>query len=311
MDWDRKAHENLLPLSKEQDNLEIALKEWHCTLKVIDHITPSEICQLCENTGLRYHYEIRNDQSESQLWVGSSCVLRFNIAIYDEYGELLIGRAREKRLSDAISTLQTEKALESLRQLWKVDKKNRELVAYYVDNFKQRNGFEPRQLLFLFHQLRENEIEYEPAYYKLTLRSSGDQDQLLQMSEDERTLIWSSLSPSQIRNYPVWQKKKQESEEALKKQYEQQIRLNQEKAERLLKQQSRLDDSGKIVRKFEQDVHQARQRNPASVSKRYAQIYGKQEATCILCGQVTDNWWYHNGATNTCKCNECRELGRV
>ena len=314
MDWDKKARENLLPLSEEQFDLEIALKEWRCTAKVIDHITPSETCQLCENTGLRYHFEIKNDRSENHMLVGSSCILRFNIAVYGEHGELLEGQAREKRLNDTIHILQTESALEALRQLWQIDKERRGLIEYYVRNFEQRNGFEPGQLLFLFQQLRKNKIEYEPAYYKVTLRSGQDQDELLRMSEEDRALLWPSLSASQVRNYPVWEKKKQQKEEALKKQQEEQARLEQERAIRLRQYRERSRESAEAASNsagFEREIEKTPPSTSNNMNRLRAPSYGKKKAACVFCGQITDDWWYHNGAKNTCKCNECKKLGQV
>ena len=36
----------------------------------------------------------------------------------------------------------------------------------------------------------------------------------------------------------------------------------------------------------------------------------EEKAVCILCGQITDDYWYLNRADNTCKCRECYQQGR-
>lgn len=36
----------------------------------------------------------------------------------------------------------------------------------------------------------------------------------------------------------------------------------------------------------------------------------KQEATCVLCGKKTREWWSFDGATKKCKCNECYRNGK-
>ncbi|MBN1887692.1 MAG: hypothetical protein JW850_06865 [Thermoflexales bacterium] len=41
----------------------------------------------------------------------------------------------------------------------------------------------------------------------------------------------------------------------------------------------------------------------------YSPSFQPEEATCILCGQKTTDWWYLDGVTKTCKCRECLEKG--
>lgn len=308
MDWDKKAQENLLPLSKETENLEIALKEWYYTGTGLDHITPSETCQLCENTGLRYQFEIKNKDTENILLIGSDCILRFGIAVYGDNGELLEGKEKEKTLSDKIREFQVEVALEPLRQLWRIDKKNRRAIEYYVSDFKEGKGFAPEHLLFLFHQLRKYNINYEPAYYKVTVRSSWDKDELLNMSEDDLKLIWSSLSASQRTNYPMWKKKKQEENERLereKKEWGKTERKYQEWLSNHPKVETDILDEDSQSSSWKSEQHQA------TISEQYAESFGKKEAACVICGQITNDWWYHDGATNTCKCNECKKTGKT
>jgi len=39
-------------------------------------------------------------------------------------------------------------------------------------------------------------------------------------------------------------------------------------------------------------------------------ILNRQEAACLLCGQITTDYWYLNRKDNTCKCRECYQEGR-
>ena len=45
--------------------------------------------------------------------------------------------------------------------------------------------------------------------------------------------------------------------------------------------------------------------------QQYSRNYSNQEATCVFCGQITRDWWYHNGAKKICKCNACKKNGHV
>ncbi len=157
MDWVKKAIENLIPLSKEQVSLENALTEWYATEHVIDYQTPSETCELCGKTGLRYHYEISNTETAQKIWVGSKCILRFEgIAVYGQNRELLQGKDREKRLRDFILEHEKDAVLKCLRSLYSVVFESyREHIEKYVDDFKERNAFRPYQLLSLFKQMQK------------------------------------------------------------------------------------------------------------------------------------------------------------
>jgi len=283
-------------LHPEKTNLALTLQEWFYTGTGFDHITPSETCQLCEKTGLRYHFEIKNKHTENILLVGSSCILRFDIAVYDEDGELLRGKEKEKKLSAKIREFKTQSALEALRQLWKIDKKNRQLIESYVQSFRVNKGFSPDQLSFLFKQLQANDIEYEPTCYRATLRSKRDRDNLLEMSEDDVKLIWKSLSASQKRSYPIWQEKKREETDRLERERKEREKIYQRQQEWRRRSTIERNNWKAVV---------------PDTSIQTGKPYSKKSAVCEICGQVTSDWWYHDGATNTCRCNDCKKLGRL
>ena len=299
MDWDRKAKENILPLSKEQSGMDTALAEWYYTGKVSDHIVPSRTCQLCENTGLRYHFEIKNKETKNILLVGSSCILLFGIAVYGDSGKLLKGKEKEKKLTDKIREIQTEAALEDLRQLWMADMKLRDIIDTYIESFEERKGFSPKQLLFLYKQMKKNKISYEPSYYKVALRSDKDKDKLLEMSSQDLELIWPGLSLNQQRNYPVLKKKKQEEEKQLE-------RIKRKREEILQKKRGRYsgrDTSISLIYNSPLPEEKIQENRPIGEQNN---SFGNKEAVCILCGQITSDWWYYDGVTKTCKCNDCR-----
>ena len=74
--WLKKSEQNLIPLSISND-FSGALKEWFFTGDVEDHLGELVECEMCEHPELRYHFEIKNRLKENVLWVGSSCIERF------------------------------------------------------------------------------------------------------------------------------------------------------------------------------------------------------------------------------------------
>ena len=89
--WRNKAIQNLLEHSKEKKDHAVAAKEWEFTGKVMDHLVPGKVCQLCESENLRYHFVISNKLKEdATLLVGSSCIKKFDITVLDENGAEII-----------------------------------------------------------------------------------------------------------------------------------------------------------------------------------------------------------------------------
>jgi len=54
MSWTTRAAANLLPLSREQEKLAVALSEWRYTGDYNDLGAPVETCKLCDDRLLRY-----------------------------------------------------------------------------------------------------------------------------------------------------------------------------------------------------------------------------------------------------------------
>jgi len=101
--WTNKAIRNLLENSMEKDDHAIAATEWEFTGEVIDHFVPNQTCQLCESRNLRYHFEILSkSRSDASLLVGSSCIKKFDIAVFDENGEEVLGNRKSSFLQKKI-----------------------------------------------------------------------------------------------------------------------------------------------------------------------------------------------------------------
>ena len=201
--WSDTSRENLLLLSQAQDDFQVALKEWEHTGAVIDHLHPIESCQLCNQPNLRYHFEIINRFTQNSFQVGSSCITKFDIIVYDKEGNELQGKAKSKQLKAEIAENQQEMMLEPLRKLWHENKEQRNQIKWCVADFHERKGFSPRDLLYLFKQMNANKIRYVPHIYKVVLRSNEDKTQLFSMIEEDRKFIWASLSAPQKQRYVV------------------------------------------------------------------------------------------------------------
>ncbi len=199
--WSEASQANLLPLSKEQSDFKVALKEWEHRGIAIDHLYPVETCQLCDHANLRYHFEIVNHETRATLQIGSSCIEKFGIRVYDEEGKKMESEAVGKQLREEINAKKEEIILEPLRKLWKAREDSQNKVQKYVQEYQEHGGFSPQNLAYLFKEMREEKISFVPHLYKITLRRRKDRDDLFRMPKEDKDFIWSSLSISQKKRY--------------------------------------------------------------------------------------------------------------
>ncbi len=172
--WTAKAVKNLMPLSVATDLAE-ALREWAYSGKSTDYGQPEETCQLCDHEDLRYHFEIANKQTGHRLWVGSKCILRFEIAGYEQVKvdlAKLIRDAEERRVRELLVTV-------AERTDGRVD-----LVALWED----RGGLPPREALRLAKACWRLKLTLT-SFPKVRLQRAKDRAELRRMTAWERARI--------------------------------------------------------------------------------------------------------------------------
>ncbi len=172
--WTAKAAKNLLPLSVASE-LADALQEWAYSGNSTDYGQPEETCQLCDHEDLRYHFEIANKQTGHRLWVGSKCILRFEIAGYEQVKvdlAKLIREAEDRKIRALLVDVaaRTEGRVDMLR-LW-----------------AQRGGLPPREALRLIKACYRLNIEPE-AFPKVRRQRASDRKELARMTAWERARI--------------------------------------------------------------------------------------------------------------------------
>ncbi|MGL1959110.1 MAG: hypothetical protein OCD00_17565 [Colwellia sp.] len=202
--WLEKSKENIIPLSLSCIFNE-ALGEWYFTGDVEDHGEATMECELCEHPELRYHFEIGNKNNNNSLWVGSSCILKFQeIDVFDEDGnELRSELDRKEQLNKELKKRLEEKLLDPLRNLWRIQTNilYRKEVERIVEKYKKNSAFQPDELVWLFTEMKKNDIGYDPKRYKLTLRSHYDKSALKLISIEQLRLIHPCFSVEQEKRF--------------------------------------------------------------------------------------------------------------
>lgn len=197
--WTKKFTTQILAVSQEDKNADQALREWRFTGSVTDHGKPLARCGLCGHTGLRYHFMIANRQTGEALWVGSQCILNFDISVRSTAGIKLSGRKQiQQELKHQIETDRITKLLAPLHQLYQqVGKADRRKVHWAVGKFQRRGAFSPKDLAWLFQAMRLVGINYPAEDYPLTLRAKQDRLEYAQLPLTARSMIDSCLTPKQ------------------------------------------------------------------------------------------------------------------
>jgi len=199
MSWATRAAENLLPLSKENDNLKVALKEWLYTGEMHDLEEAEEFCELCNHPNIRYQFLIENSYSLNALWIGSECINKFQILAIDQSGQVLnesqtkekVAKDRRKLITDA----KEKSMINSLIALSVADDEFK--IESFIEYYKKRGSFTPKQLSTLIWRLDKHDIEYKKYHFKTTIKRKKEKEQLENFAEWQINKIWKCLSSSQ------------------------------------------------------------------------------------------------------------------
>ena len=202
--WLETSKKNLIPLSVAED-FHAALKEWSFTGEVVDYDNDDEDidCELCEHSDLKQHFRIKNKNTDKNLLVGSSCILRFDdIEILNESNIAITDKTERKvHLEKALKERLVDSMLEPVRKLWKLESKNQYLIENSGKALKRGEGLSPIEMVFLFERLEAKEIPYNPKRYKISLRHLEEQKQLTRLKSEQLMKIKPTFSLQQRKKY--------------------------------------------------------------------------------------------------------------
>lgn len=191
--YPQRIANNILPLSLA-GKLPEAFKEWYFTENVEDHEIAEEDCELCEQEQLRYHFEIKNRHTDHRLWVGSSCILKFQVQVFDN-GALLDAKGSAKKLEDLKKMMRLESCIKALKKL--AESENKEILSSALNFYLQNKYLTPKFAFVVFWRLNSNKIDHSPSFFKVSLNKDKYKTDLAQMPLDRVHMIWPALSISQ------------------------------------------------------------------------------------------------------------------
>jgi hypothetical protein len=189
----RRVVENILPLSVA-GTLPAAFREWHFTGETIDHGVAEETCHLCGKEGLRYHFEIHNDQTGHRLDVGSECILKFQVAIFDRGRELGPEEAR-KVVTDRMRQMRLESCLRALERLAAAE--TNDILANALAYYRLHKALTPKFANVVFWRLQANNVDHDPSFFRVRLDKASYVHDLGAMPLRNVHRIWRALTSAQ------------------------------------------------------------------------------------------------------------------
>ena len=200
-EWRNKAQENLLLKSIEKSDHLLAAKEWEFTGKVIDHEVTDRRCELCEGENLRYHFEIKNKGNNNELMVGSTCITKFDITVWDDRGNEVFGKSKKTTfLNKEIEKKKREFVLDALRGIWRTSRGGvRHEVESLGKMYKEGKALSPDHAIRLVKILQRNEVQIPSSSIKVGLRDHYAIYQALNQAKEDQLLLISFLTSPQKR----------------------------------------------------------------------------------------------------------------
>lgn len=193
--YSHRVREAILPLSIG-DTLPKAFEEWYFTGATEDHEEPREICELCGQEGLRYHFEICNTYAGHALQVGSHCILQFDVAVFED-GRKLSPKEAKRKLEKLTQRMRLESCIKALERLAQAE--NSDILRNALDYYRKNKKLTPKQAFVVFWRLRQNRIDHAPSFFNVTLKKQRYMNDLAEMETPRVHFFWQALSTSQRR----------------------------------------------------------------------------------------------------------------
>lgn len=190
----QRVRDSILPLSVG-DTLPKAFEEWSFTHNTEDHEQAIETCQLCGQEDLRYHFEIINVLTGNKLWVGSHCILRFGLSIF-ESGRRLSPTEAKKKLNRLTDQMRQQSCIKALRAAASQDRSPANLVRA-LDYYEENKFLTPKFAFIVLWRLKANRIDHSPSFFKIRLKRNQHKQDLREMPTSRVHILWPALSAAQ------------------------------------------------------------------------------------------------------------------
>ncbi|MGL4448710.1 MAG: hypothetical protein ACRCUZ_13505 [Shewanella sp.] len=191
--YPKNVRDSIIPLSVS-NCLPAAFDEWAFLGNVRDFGRRAAICQLCGQESLRYRFEIENSITRAKLWVGSSCILKFGVPIFEGARKLSEIEAR-KKLASLTQNMQQDSCISALETI--ASKEESKILSSALDYYRRNGCLTPKFAFVVLWRLNKANIDYIPSFFKVELKRLKHREDLMEMEPGRVSVIWPALSASQ------------------------------------------------------------------------------------------------------------------
>jgi len=191
--YTHRVRDSILPLSVG-GSLPQAFGEWAFTGETVDHEASVETCELCGQQDLRYHFRIANGYTGHQLWVGSHCILQFNVAVI-ERGRRLSPTEAKRHLAKLTQQMQLEACINALTKL--AARESNPILSGALDYYRRKKKLTPKYAAVIFWKLQQYGIDHHPSFFQIEMNRHQHISDLRDMPTARVHRFWNALSTSQ------------------------------------------------------------------------------------------------------------------
>ena len=195
-DYTKIASNNILPLSISGELTE-AFREWYYTGDMYDHEVADQVCYLCNKDDLRYHFKINNKHTGHSLWVGSICILKFEVPVYED-GQELTHEDAEKKLQADKERMRLESCIRALKRVAQKEESGvQDILNNALEYYRKEKALTPKYAAVVFWKLNEHNIDYSPSFFSIRLRKDKHKEALRNMPTWKVHTFWPALTSQQ------------------------------------------------------------------------------------------------------------------
>ena len=191
--YSQRIRDNILPLSVGS-TLPEAFEEWSFTDETYDHEEPVAVCGLCDKEELRYHFRIQNQLTGHRLWVGSHCILKFGLSVFDGSRKLTPDEAK-KKLDRLAAQMRLEACIAALERL--AEKERNQILTSALAYYKVNKFLTPKYAAVVLWRLQANGVDHSPSFFKVALRRDQHKEDLRKMNPRSFKSLWPALTAAQ------------------------------------------------------------------------------------------------------------------
>lgn len=148
--YPQRVIDNIIPFSTVH-TLPEAFEEWFFTENTVDHGEAIEVCHLCDKEEVRYHFEIKNSKTNHTLWVGSRCILKFNVPVYED-GKLLSLKDAKKKIHKFLNEMRYKACIKNLEALTLTEKND--ILVNALDYYHKNKYLTPKYAAVIFLEIK-------------------------------------------------------------------------------------------------------------------------------------------------------------